>query len=98
MPLFEVNVVIRERPTIKIYRDMPSLAGPQVDFRKALQLLGGTRNARMLVADVDLCNLIPLTLPRVGDIEGHSNVASSGRHREITVSKRRVGKSIAERK
>src|SRR5215831_11729590 len=98
MPVFEVNVVIRERATVKLYRNMPGFARSQVDFREAFQLLGGTRDICMLVADVDLCNLIPLTLPRIGDIERHSNVISSARHREITVSKGCVGKPIAKRK
>ena len=47
---------------VKLYRNVPSFARAQVDFRKAFQLLGG--NVCMLVADVGLCNLIPLTLPR----------------------------------
>src|SRR4051794_39657042 len=77
---------------------MPSFARAQVNFRKAFQFLGGTSNVCMLIADVDLCNLVPLTLPRVGNIEGHSNVASSPPNREITISKSCIGKAIAEGK
>src|SRR6476646_10995496 len=90
MPLFEVNVVVRERATVKLYRNMPAFARTQVDFRKAFQFLGGTRNFCMLVANIDLCDLIALTLPRVGDFERHSNIASSALHREIAIIKRGV--------
>src|SRR5215210_7643308 len=68
-PLFRVGVVVGERAAVEPDRDAARLAGAQRDFGEALQLLGRAREARVRVADVDLCHVRALALARVPDLE-----------------------------
>ena len=66
------RIEISERALAKLQRHRPGLAGLQKHFFKALQLFDWSRNVRVLLANVELGNLLSRSLSGICNLKGYA--------------------------